>query len=110
MFCNRCGKEIDYNATVCNECLEQERRARGNNIPPATPPYPAKEKEGSVMTGFGKALISVILSVAGVMFAVFALCIGMFYLAGSQDPAMMLTQAEIEFIRWQKSHLDFRTD
>lgn len=96
MFCNRCGKEIDYNATVCNECLEQERKARENNIPPATPPYPAKEKEGSIMTGFGKALTGIILGIVGLSVSICAMILGVAFTVGSQDPAMMLTQAEIE--------------
>ena len=25
MYCTKCGKQIDYDAIVCNECLEKEK-------------------------------------------------------------------------------------
>lgn len=97
MFCNRCGKQIDYDATVCNECLQEERRRmeeaqRVNAEHNANPtPYPAKEKEGSVMTGFGKALASTIMGFVGEVFVIIALYCGLILLGVSTDPSLVST-------------------
>ena len=43
MYCTRCGKQIDYDAIVCNECLEKEKLEKDSQIeteaPKAEPEY-----------------------------------------------------------------------
>ncbi len=88
MFCNKCGKFIDYDSIVCNECAQQYYK---NNVSSSTNTYyhandtcgldsnkvesekvqtynveqvpitPIQNQPNSRMLGFGKALISAIL-------------------------------------------------
>ncbi|MBE6595739.1 MAG: hypothetical protein E7644_08075 [Ruminococcaceae bacterium] len=51
MYCSKCGKEIDYDATVCRECQQAEAAAA---------PAP---KGNPRMRGFGRALIGSILGI-----------------------------------------------
>ena len=55
MYCNKCGREILY-GTMCNSC------ARINSYQPL---HPLSYDTGSRMAGFGKALVSTILSTIG---------------------------------------------
>ena len=95
MYCTRCGKEIDYDAIVCNECLEKEKNAEAQceapraedvkaepqyqEVPryqyaepaPAAPVYSANPR----MLGFGKALTSAILGFVGWIFSYVALVV-----------------------------------
>ena len=67
MFCSKCGKQIDYNSTVCNECARAENSffdaSQQYNTypqPPIVEPTP-EPKKGSRMVGFGDALTATIL-------------------------------------------------
>lgn len=74
MYCSKCGKQIDYNATVCNEC-----NAAGGGYyyygttPAATPAQPVTPVPSTRMVGFGKALTGTILGFVGIYFAAFAM-------------------------------------
>lgn len=73
MYCKKCGKEIDYEAEVCNECVAAE--ANEVNVEPvaeeAVAAVTLNNNEAAAvknpkMIGFGKALTSLILAlVAG---------------------------------------------
>ena len=96
-YCTKCGKYIDYDATICNECKQAEEQAKKevaqdfgfeqseftntnysnsysnsttftNDTVNATP-VPAQQ--GSIMTGFGKALTAVILATVASLFLSF---------------------------------------
>ena len=70
MFCKKCGKEIDYEATVCRECEEAEAvssevtaevvAAEAAAVETANVPVPSNR-----MKGFGKALTGAIIGVIG---------------------------------------------
>ena len=67
MFCTKCGKQIDDNSTVCNECARAENSffdaSQQYNTypqPPIVEPTP-ESKKGSRMVGFGGALAATIL-------------------------------------------------
>lgn len=72
MNCKKCGKEIDYEAEVCNECVAAEA-----SVEPAVEEVASAEgvvavnvadnKKGK-MVGFGKALTSLILPIIGALF------------------------------------------
>ena len=78
MFCTKCGKRIDYNSTVCNECARAEnsffdasQQYNTDSQPQIVEPMPEKPK-GSRMVGFGGALASAILGYIAMAFAMFA--------------------------------------
>ena len=75
MFCTKCGKQIDYNSTVCNECARAENSffdaSQQYNTypqPPIVEPTP-ESKNGSRMVGFGGALASAIIGELAFVFA-----------------------------------------
>lgn len=69
MFCSKCGKQIDYDAKICNECLAAEQAANESASAPVNQVVePAPQQNGSVMTGFKGALTSVILSIIASFF------------------------------------------
>ena len=78
MFCTKCGKQIDYNSTVCNECARAENSffdaSQQYNTypqPPIVEPTP-EPKKGSRMVGFGGALASAILGEIAAAFGIIA--------------------------------------
>lgn len=96
MYCRKCGKQIDYDAEFCHECSEVEAHF-GAEAPKANEPQQAQTaqqtpysqmppawqaqaqfqqqaqaQKGSVMTGFGKALASTIMSYIGFIFSFLA--------------------------------------
>ena len=78
MFCTKCGKQIDYNSTVCNECARAENSffdaSQQYNTypqPPIVEPTP-EPKKGSRMVGFGGALTSAILGEIAAAFGIIA--------------------------------------
>lgn len=100
MYCTKCGKQIDYDATVCHECAasakEPEKAAAGGYgfademgytyAPASAPQYAAAPVESTRMVGFGKALTATILGFVGYIFAIvafvlFALPVGAIVLA-----------------------------
>ena len=78
MFCTKCGKQIDYNSTVCNECARAENSFFDASQQYNTYPQPpiveptSESKKGSRMVGFGGALASAILGYIAMAFALFA--------------------------------------
>ncbi len=80
MYCSKCGKQIDYQATVCNECKAAEAAATGGYYyagPTGTPVTPVTPVQSTRMVGFGKALAGTILGFVGVYFAAFAMVFAM---------------------------------
>lgn len=99
MYCTKCGKQIDYDAIVCNECLEKERlenlsgdtnefREEELKSEPEyreVPKYqydmteeaaPAQSGTSNPrMFGFGRALTSTILGFIGWIFSYIALIV-----------------------------------
>ena len=94
MYCTRCGKQIDYDAMVCNECAAKANGAQPVQQPQPTPTYQqpvyqpqAQPKpqpsyfdqfkglrsKGNVMDGFGGALASTIMG----FLSLISLCIGL---------------------------------
>ena len=85
MFCTKCGKKIDYNATVCNECANGNTffvsEENGNADPPyltyqdnnnvefQEPMTVAKRSKGSRTEGLGVAISSVIFGFFGSIFS-----------------------------------------
>ena len=79
MFCTKCGKQIDYNSTVCNECVRAENSffdaSQQYNTypqPPIVEPTPEKPK-GSRMVGFGGALAAMIIGDLAIVFAIMSI-------------------------------------
>ena len=75
MYCKRCGKFIDYQADICNECagVAQNVAAPVEYQQTACEPQQPEEMQGSVTTGLGKAIASVILGTVGQFFIGIAL-------------------------------------
>ncbi len=87
MFCTKCGKKIDYDAIVCNECAngntffvnEENSKADtsyltyqdDNNVEFQEPMTVAKRPKGSRTEGLGGAIGSVIFGFFG---SIFSLC------------------------------------
>lgn len=60
MNCKKCGKEIDYDAEVCNECADSVAEvASAENVVAVNASSKGK------MAGFGKALTSLLLPIIG---------------------------------------------
>lgn len=93
MYCTRCGKQIDYDASICREC-EAEMAAKATvtdtyaaeqvTQPVQQPVQPA----GSRMEGFGGALRSAIFATIAVILSIvtYVLCVA--DLAISSTPGM----------------------
>lgn len=68
MYCSKCGKQIDYDAEVCNECAEQEVAARDSEPTPTE-----NQPTGSRKEGFGRSLASTILGAVGFILSMLAI-------------------------------------
>lgn len=64
MYCKKCGKEIDYEAEVCNECAEA---VAVEEVAPAA--AVAADGKNPKLIGLGKAITSLLLPIIG-MFAI----------------------------------------
>ena len=86
MYCSKCGKQIDYESTVCAECVAKMANKAGESAPSAdVAPVVAAAPEvthviaasapqaNTRMLGFGKALASTILSFASIFLVIFSL-------------------------------------
>ena len=75
MYCKRCGKFIDYQADICNECAgaTQSAAAPVEYQQTACDPQQSQEMQGSLTTGLGKAIASAILGTVGQFFIGMAL-------------------------------------
>ena len=99
MYCKKCGKEIDYEAEVCNECAEV---AVVDEVAPADAAVVSGSK--NMMAGFGKALTSLLLPIIG-MFAI-GLIVGFISIIANElytslapyieNPELLETPAEAE--------------
>ena len=80
MYCSKCGKQIDYNATVCNECKSAEMGGYYyyGAAPAAAPVPPAAPVASTRMVGFGKALAGTIVSFIGYIFSVIGMVIAIY--------------------------------
>ena len=85
MYCKKCGKFIGTDEDLCYECksvdLMDEKPAQPTpQFQPAYAPQPKLqpqvEREGSVMTGFGKALAGTIVGFFAFIFSIVALIVG----------------------------------
>ncbi len=67
MYCKKCGKEIDYEATVCRECEEAEAVSSEvtAEVAAAEAAVEAANVPSNRMKGFGKALTGAIIGVIG---------------------------------------------
>ncbi|MBE6595738.1 MAG: hypothetical protein E7644_08070 [Ruminococcaceae bacterium] len=74
MYCTKCGKEMDYDATVCRECQQAETAEVLTPIIESIDPAPRRNPR---MRGFGKALASAIVGFVGMYCAVFFYIFGM---------------------------------
>lgn len=99
MYCSRCGKQIDYDAIVCNECRakeEAEKLASQNQTAeqpvsaPAVPVQPAQGYYQQAQTvnsnqpiddGKGKAIAGVVMGGIAAFLSIFAVYITMIYFA-----------------------------
>ncbi len=66
MYCSKCGKEIDYDALVCCECMQAEQQAALAEAPAEEPILTCGNTR---KRGFGVALAAVILSFVSAMCA-----------------------------------------
>ena len=71
MYCKRCGKFIDYQAEICNECAAAEQTVAAQVQPVQVVSAPAQE--GSMKTGLGKAIACAILGTVSLIFLEFML-------------------------------------
>lgn len=70
MFCTRCGKEIDYDASICRECEAELIKEAGMTSATAqqeiaAQPVELEQPKGSRKEGFGGALAATILGWLG---------------------------------------------
>lgn len=78
MYCKKCGKEIDYEATICRECEEAEAVSSEVTAEVAAAEAAAVQAANvpsNRMKGFGKALAGAIIGVIGfgLIYAAFAI-------------------------------------
>lgn len=71
MYCKRCGKFIDYEADICNECAAEQNAAIQAEAFGTQP----QVKEGSMKTGLGRAIAAAILGTVALLFIEIALVI-----------------------------------
>lgn len=74
MYCNKCGKEIEY-GTICDECaFEEFKKTRQAPQPVVVEPQQAEWKPSSQnrMYGFGKALAGTIIGFIGIIISYIA--------------------------------------
>lgn len=98
MYCSRCGKQIDYDAIVCNECRakeEAEKLASQNQTaeqPVSAPAVPVQPAQGFYQQaqatceqplddGKGKAIAGVVMGGIAAFLSIFAIYITMIYFA-----------------------------
>lgn len=82
MFCKKCGKEIDYEATICRECEEAEAvssEVTAEVVAAEAAAVETAKVPSNRMKGFGKALTGAIIGVIGfaLIYAAFAIVYGM---------------------------------
>ena len=78
MFCSKCGKQIDYDASVCNECagiikppaLKTEQKPKEISL---YAKYKQATAKGSMTTGLKGAGLSVVFGLIGIIVYLFAL-------------------------------------
>ncbi len=78
MYCTRCGKEIDYEATICKECecellMEEKARKEAKEAEVVMVDYVSREPKGKVTDGLGKAIAASIVGGVGFIFSYMAL-------------------------------------
>ncbi len=101
MYCSRCGKQIDYDAIVCNECLAKEEAEKlASQTPvqqpveqqvnvPVTPVQPEQgyyqqtqsTNEQPLDDGKGRAIAGVVMGGIAAFLSIFAVSITMIYFA-----------------------------
>lgn len=69
MYCTKCGKEIEGNAVLCDDCLNAELVFEEENSQSVQSAPVEEPKEGDRMLGFKKALLSTILGGVSFLFA-----------------------------------------
>jgi hypothetical protein len=84
MYCKKCGKYIDYEADVCNECKEAENAQEEVKDENAYNPFeetvaPAPADAGNRMYGFGKALASNIIGFFNMFLMAFGIALAAVY-------------------------------
>ena len=78
MYCTKCGKQIDYDAEVCNECKAAETARNENDYNPfEEPPIGVPTDADNRMFGFGKALASTIIAVVNLIFSFIAMAVSL---------------------------------
>lgn len=73
MYCTKCGKELDHDGTLCDDCRNEELIYGDNEVDSYVEEVTVQN--GSRMSGFGKALTSTILGFIGMIFAFWAAAI-----------------------------------
>lgn len=71
MYCTKCGKELDHDGTLCDDCRNEELIYGDNAVDSYVEEVFAQN--GSRMSGFGKALTSTILGFIGIILSMVAL-------------------------------------
>ena len=74
MYCRKCGRRIDYDALICRECEEEQRRsAESQQVEQTVNASVRPAPVGNRKEGFGKALASTIMG--SVSFFVFIIAL-----------------------------------
>ena len=74
MFCSKCGKQIDYNAVVCNECS-------GNQsffVEEVQKPTVEEKPKTSRTLGIGNAIAGAVLGYVALIFSAIGMCYSIF--------------------------------
>ena len=74
MFCTKCGKKIDYDAVVCNECV----RAESFFVEEVKNPVVEEKPKTSRSLGIGNAISGAVLGYVALIFSAIGMCYSIF--------------------------------
>lgn len=86
MYCSRCGKQIDYDAIVCNECRAKEEAEKLAAQAPVQPAQGYQQEQTSTCNkplddGKGKAIAAVVMGAIAAFWSIFAIYVPAFNFA-----------------------------
>lgn len=111
MFCSKCGKRIDYEAIVCNECVNEQSFFVEENkevLKVQTPEtVDMREKtveekpKGSRRVGLGGAIAGVVMGYIALIFSALGMCYGIIgAIMAIAVPSMEPVDPEVSTVGW----------
>lgn len=112
MFCSKCGKQIDYEATVCHECRGAEKTAESGyyyaDAATYAPTEPVAPVESTRMVGFGRALTATILGFVAYVLSLIGLALFVLPVAGLVLSTMSLAMGIVSLVLGVQSIKTFK--